>query len=238
MGDKVLNDLLGAVHNVDVAPIHPCVFGFESGRQQVIPRLTHSFSSGALGGESVSRLHVHVEGGPEILLDDGHAVERDLVRPLLDSVQLGSENRQCIVDRVSHEESQINEIVGVGQLGEEIEVLDEIGRRISQGGEDEDSFPVADCSRRRHDGIQINALNCARVDFVGLVVVEQHRGLEVLVPCHHFVIGQLGRRLRRAKAVKTIVHLKLAGALPLSLRGHRVEQNIGGHTLTSLVLIQ
>lgn len=60
------------------------------------------------------------------------------------------------------------------------------------------------------DGIQINPLDGAGIDLVRLVMVEQHRRLQVLVPRNHFIIRHLCRRLRGAEAVKTVAIISSA----------------------------
>lgn len=59
MRDKILNDLLGAVHDVDVSPVDPRVLWLERRREQVVSGLAHEFSPWALSREAMSGLNIH-----------------------------------------------------------------------------------------------------------------------------------------------------------------------------------
>lgn len=195
MSDQIFQDLLRAIDNVDIAPEDPRVFWLQRRIQEIVPGSSHCFSPRALRRKSMSGLDVHVQRSAEIFLDDCHAVEWNLVGPLLYSVELGRENGQGVIGGVADEESKIDEIVRVGELGQEIKILDQIGGSVSQRRQDKDSFSIADRSRRGDDGIEVDPLNGARVDFVRFMVIEQHWCLQVLIPRHHFVLGHLIRGL-------------------------------------------
>lgn len=74
---------------------------------------------------------------PEILLDDTCATERDLrIGVILYSLKLGSQERHGFIDRVAYEEGEIDEVMGVGQLGNEVEVISEEVGGVSERSED------------------------------------------------------------------------------------------------------
>lgn len=54
MGDKILDDLLGAVDDVDVTPVDPRMFWFHGCGEQVISGFAHLLSSRALGSKAMS----------------------------------------------------------------------------------------------------------------------------------------------------------------------------------------
>ncbi len=87
---------------------------------------------------------------------------------------------------------------------EEVEVFDEVGRGVAKRSDDKHPFLVAECSGGRHNGVQVDTLDATCIDLVGFVVVEKNGCLEMLIPCHHLVLGHLRGRFRRAEAIETI----------------------------------
>lgn len=122
--------------------------------------------------------------------------------------------------------------MGIGQLGQEVEIFDEVGGGIAQGGEDEDALFVAEGSGGGRNGVEVNTLDGGRVDLVGLMMVEEDRGLEMLVPGDHFVIAHFDGRFGRAKAVETVGGVSDGELLCRARARIRQEQ----HTLTFVVL--
>lgn len=177
MRDKVFDDLLGAVHDIDVPPVNPGVLGFQCRGEEIVSGLSHRLPSRSLRGKAVSGLDVHVHGLAEVLLHNHDAVERNLVGPLLYPVQFRCQNGQGVIGGVANQETKVDEIMRICELGKEIEVLDEIGCGVTQGCKDKNTFSVAHSSRSRDDGIEINTFNGGGVDLVGLMVVEEYRGL-------------------------------------------------------------
>lgn len=196
MGHKVLQDTLGAVHDVNVAPVNPGVVSLESRVQQIVASTANGLTAGTLSSEAVTLLHAHLNIGAEILADDGRTAEANFfIGVVLDTVEFGSEVGKSVILGVTNQESQIDELVGVGQLGQEIKVLLEVGGSIAQRGQDEHALPVLDGLGGRDDGVEVNFGDGGVVHFVGFVVVEQDRGLGMGVPLDHFVDGHFHRRL-------------------------------------------
>lgn len=124
MCDKVFNDLLRTVHDINVSPVNPGMLGLQGSRKQIVSGLAHRLSSRSLCGEAVSGLDIHVHGLAEIFLHNQNTVEGNLVCPLLYSVKFRRENGQGIIRGVADQETKVDEIMGVGKLGEKIEVFD------------------------------------------------------------------------------------------------------------------
>jgi hypothetical protein len=91
VSNEILDNLGRAVDNVDVSPVYPRVFGFQSGRKQVISGPCHELSSRTLRRPSMPVLD-GLAGlfGIHVLLNDHCAFEADTVRSPLDAVKLGS----------------------------------------------------------------------------------------------------------------------------------------------------
>ncbi len=189
MGNEILNDLFRAVYNVDITPVDPGMLGFQSCGEQIISCLSHLLPAWALGGETVSRLNIHVEVAAKIFFDDRDTVEGDLICSLLDPVEFGGEDGERVVDGVAYQEGEVDQVVGVCHFGEEVKVFDKVGRRVAKRSEHKHSFLIAECSGCGNDGVQVDAFDGAGIDLVWFVVVKEHRGLKVLVPCYHLVLG-------------------------------------------------
>ena len=88
--------------------------------QQVIARPRHRLPPRRLRLEAVSLIgfHAYDLGGAEVLLDDGDAVEGDAVLELLDAFEFRGEHGQGVVCGVADEEAEVDEVVGVGELGD------------------------------------------------------------------------------------------------------------------------
>lgn len=152
----------------------------------------------------MSLFNTHLGISAEVLADNGRAAERNLfIGVVLNAVQFRSESSKSIILAVADEESQIDELVGVGQLVEKIEVLLEVGGSVTERSQNEDTFTVVDGLDRGFDGVQIDLTDGGAVDFVGFVVVEEDRGLGMGVPLNHLVEGHLHGGFRGAIAVET-----------------------------------
>lgn len=108
----------------------------------------------------------------KVFLHNRDAVERNIIRAFLDAIKLHTKHSQSVVSRVSNQESEIDEAMGIGQLGNEFEILGKIRRSIFQGGKDENSFFVVDSLARGFDSIEVDMRNGGFVDFYRSVVVE------------------------------------------------------------------
>ena len=64
---------------------------------------------------------------PKVLVVDADAVERRDLGPVLDPVQLGGEDELGLRRRVGDEEAEVDQVVGVRELREQLEVGREVG---------------------------------------------------------------------------------------------------------------
>lgn len=165
VGNEILEDLLGAVNNIHISPVNPGVLGLQGSRKKVVARATHGLATRTLGSERVALLNILAQLEVEILLDNHGAVEGDLVGALLDAIQLGSEDSKSVIGRVADEEGKIDEVVGVGKLGDQLEVLGEIPGGILERGEDQDALLVGDSLGGGLDGVEVDVANGGRVNF-------------------------------------------------------------------------
>lgn len=182
MGNKVLDDLLGTVDDIHVSPVHPRVVVLEGRGQEVVPCLAHGLAARRLGREAMAVLDVLAQREPEILLDDHGAPKGNAVWALLDAVELGGEDGEGVVGSVAHEEPEVDEVVGVRELGEKLKILGEVTRGVLERGEDEDSFFVLHGLGGGLDRVQVDMLDRGGFDFKRGVVVEHDGGTEVRRP--------------------------------------------------------
>jgi len=89
---KVFNDAVGAVLDVDVAPVDPAVLGLHGGRQEVVSCFAHCFSSRSLRCKAMSVLYGLRKVDAEILLDDCSFAEWYAVGPALYALKLFCED--------------------------------------------------------------------------------------------------------------------------------------------------
>lgn len=192
MGHEVLQDTLGTVGNVHVAPVHPGVIGLQSGVEEVIPGTGDSLASWTLCGERVSLRHSHLNVGTEVLLDNGCAAEANfLLGVVLDAIEFGGEVGEGVVLAVTNKEGQIDQIVWVGKFVKEVEVFGQVRSGITKRGQDEYTFAVESGLGGGLDGVQVEIGDSGGVDFVGFVAVKEDGGLGVGTPFDHLVNGHL-----------------------------------------------
>lgn len=191
VGDKVLENFLGAVDNVHISPVDPGVLRLEGSREEVVARATHSLATGTLGSERVALRNILAQLEVEVLLDNHGAAEGYLIGALLDAVKLGSKDSKSVIGRVADEEGKIDQVVGVGKLGDQLKVLGEIPRGILEGGKDQDALLVGDGLGGRLDGVEVDVGDGGRVDFYRSVVVEDNRGMKVSTPSLLLIKGHL-----------------------------------------------
>ncbi len=193
MRNEILQNALGAIHNIHISPIDPRMLRLERRIKQVIPRPADRLPSRALRREAMSVLHLLTGDLPKVLLHDEGAVERDMICPHLDAVQLARQDGERIVGGVADEEGEVDQFVGVGELGQEVEVFVDVRSRVSQRGEDEDPFPVFPSFGGRLDRVEVYVIDGGRVDLDGSVVVEEDGRLEMCAPVGLLVEGHLQR---------------------------------------------
>ena len=203
MGHEVLKDSLGAVDNIHISPVNPGVVRLQGGVQQIVACPANSLTARTLGGERVPILNVHVYIGPEVLLNNARTAERNLITLFLDPVQLRDEDAFGVIHGIADEESQVNEVMRVGQLIEQLEVLLQIWGSISERRQDEHSFGVCDSLSTRANGVEVDVVNGRGVDFVSFVMVIDDWGLHMGIPLGYFVEAHVHWRLGRPVTVET-----------------------------------
>ena len=179
--DEVFDDVRRVLDNIHVSPVDPAMVRLHSCREQVVPCLAHGLSARALGSKAMSLLDSLAGGHAEALLDD-HGGPEGSLWVVLHAFQLHCERGHGVIRCVADEEGQVNELVRVGELGEQVEVLGEIVRGIAQRGQDENLLLVSHGVDGRLDSVQFDVLDLGGVDLDGLAVVEYDGGGEVAVP--------------------------------------------------------
>jgi len=182
MRHKVFDDLVRAILDIHIPPVYPTMFGLQRSREQIVPGLAHGLPSGPLGLEPMPILYFLAERDAEVLLHDDRTVERDLVRPRLHPFQFHGQDRQGVVRAVTDQERQVDKVVGVCELGEEVEMLLDVGGGIAERGEDEDALLVRERFGGGGDGVEVDAPDAGVVDLDRRMVVEHDGRLEVAGP--------------------------------------------------------
>ena len=131
VSDKVLNDFGRAIVDVDVAPVDPTVLRLHSSTEKVISSLAHGLSARTLSSETVSVLDILAQMNTEIFLNNGSAVEGSRVGAILNALKFFGEDGKCVISAVTNQESEIDQVVGVGQFNEEIEVFVDVGGGVA-----------------------------------------------------------------------------------------------------------
>ena len=139
----------------------------------------------------------------EVLLDDGDAPEGDLVGTFLDAFELHGQDSEGIVGRIADEETKVNEVVRVGQLGNQLKVLGEVGSGVFEGCEKKDMLLVVESMARGLDRVEVDVFYGRGVDLYRGVVVENDGGLKVGVPGLLFIQTHIHWGFRRAPAIET-----------------------------------
>lgn len=212
MGNEVLKNLLGAVYDIDVAPVDPGVLWLHGSGQEVVAGATHGLPSGTLSLERVALLDALAKLEAEVLLDNHSAVEGDLVRAALDAIQFRGQDCESIILGIADQESEVDQVVGVGKLGNQLEVFGQVRGGVLERGKDQDALLVVDGLAGGLDGVEVDVLDGGVVDLQGLVVVEDDGGLEVASPRSLLIERHLHGGFRGAPAVEAICgHHMLAG---------------------------
>lgn len=202
VGDKVLNQAVGALLDISITPVHPRMLGLQCGVEQVVARLGHGLAARSLGGIGMSFLDILAQLVVEVLDNHGGASEGDLVGAALDAVQLGGKGRVGVVFRVGDEEGKVNQVVRIGQLGQQVKVLGQVLGGVLEGRQDEDSLFVGNGLCGGGDGIQIDIVNGGRVELDRGVVVIENGCLQVTVPSGVLIRRHVHWRLGRSPAVE------------------------------------
>lgn len=207
MRDEILNNPLGRILNIHIPPVNPTMLRAHGRTQQIVPRAAHRLPPRPLRRKPMPVLHILSQRDAEIFLDDLRAAEGDAVRPRLHPLQLHGQDGEGVVRAVADEEGEVDEVVGVGELGEEVEVLFDVGRGVAERGEDEDALFVDQRLGGGVDGVEVDALDGGAVDLDRGVVVEDDGRLEVAGPLCLFGCRHLHGRFCRAKAVESVVSI-------------------------------
>jgi len=131
VSDKVLDDLGRAVLDVDVTPVHPTVLRLHSSTEKVVSSLAHGLSTRTLRSETVSILNTLAQMNTEIFLHYGSAVERDGVGATLNALEFLGEDGEGVIGAVADEESEVDQLVRVGQLRDEVKVIVDVGSGVA-----------------------------------------------------------------------------------------------------------
>ena len=131
VGDKVLDDLGRAVLDVDITPVYPTMLRLHSSTEKVISSLAHGLSARTLGSETVSVFNTLAQVNTKIFLHYGSAVEGDRVRATLNALEFFGEDGESVIGAVADEESEVDQLVRVGQLRDEIEIVVDVGGSVA-----------------------------------------------------------------------------------------------------------
>ena len=177
VSDKVLDDLGRAVLDVDITPVDPAVLRLHSSTEKVISSLAHSLSARTLRSETMSILDTLAQMNAEIFLHYGSAVEGDRVGATLNALEFLGKDGEGVIGAVADEESEIDQLVRVGQLRDKVEVVVDVGSGVAQRGEEENALLVVNGLSRALYGIEVDTADGGVIDLDGSVVVEDDRGL-------------------------------------------------------------
>ena len=131
VSDEILNDLGRTVLDIDITPVDPTVLRLHSSAEKVISSLAHGLSARTLSSETVSVFDTLAQMNTEIFLNHSSAAERDRVGTTLDALEFFGEDGEGIIGAVANEESEIDQLVRVGQLRNEIEVIVDVGSGVA-----------------------------------------------------------------------------------------------------------
>lgn len=94
----------------------------------------------------------------------------------MDALELFGEDGEGVVGGVADEEGEVDEVVWVGDLRDEVEVVVDVVCGIAQWGEQEDALFICGALWRRDDGVEVDELDGAGVDLDGGVVIKENGG--------------------------------------------------------------
>lgn len=202
VGDEILNDLVGAVLDVHIAPVDPRVLGLQGSGEKIVSCAAHGLSARALGSEAVSVLYALREVDAKVLFDNHGAAEgKVLGLGGLYALQLFGQDGEGVVCGVANQEGEIDQVVGVTEARDQVKVVVDVVCGVAQGSKQEHALVVVTALCRRDDWVEVDLFNGAGVDLDGRMVVEQDWGL-VGAPENLLVGSHLHGRLGRAKAVE------------------------------------
>lgn len=202
MGDKIFQNGLRAIFDVDVSPVHPRVVILEGRRQQEVSGLGHALTTRSLCGITVSVLDILLQVRTKVFGNHASAAERDIVGTPLNSIEFGGEHGVGVVGGVGNQESDINQAMRVGELGEELKISLQVLRSILEGGHNKNLLLVDGSFLGRLDGVKVNVLNRGCVDLQRGMMVVQDRRLHVRAPSGKLILGHIHGCLRRSPAVE------------------------------------
>lgn len=186
MSNKVFDDLGRRVLDINVSPVDPAVLGLHGSAEQIIPCFSHCLSPGSLSSESVAVLDTLARVDAKVLFDDHGAAEGDRVGACLDALKLLGENGHGVVGAVTNKEGQIDQVMRIGELRNQIKVVVDVGSGVAKGSEQQDALLIGDTFGSALDGVQIDVLDGANIDFDRGMVVEEYGSL-VRAPEHLLV---------------------------------------------------
>lgn len=157
MSDEVLNDSGGTVLDINIPPVDPRVVRLERGCQEVVARPAHGLATRPLSFESMSVLNVLAELEAKVLLDNEGTPE--LVGALLKTIELGGEDGKGFVSGIANKEGEVDQVMGVCELGDQLKVLGQVSCGILEGREDKDSLLIVDGVCGGLDGVQVDVFD-------------------------------------------------------------------------------
>ena len=210
VGNEVFKDFGRAVHDVHIAPVNPRMLWLQGSGEKVVAGLAHGLPPRTLCVEGVPLLDTLAQVEVKVLFNDHGAAERDVVGPLLDSVEFGRKHGEGIILGVGDEEGEVDQVVRIRELGEQLKVLGEVGGSVLEGRDDEDFLLIDDGLAGGLDGVEVDVLDRFRVDLERCVVVENDGRLHVRIPSRVLVLRHVYRRRRRSPAVEAVACQQVA----------------------------
>lgn len=198
VANKVLEQSRRSLLNINVPPVDPAVIRLQRTVQEKVACGSERLPTRALVGKCVPVLHILGMSNGKVLLHDCHAAERTSViriRLILDPIQLLGQQCKSVVAAVGHQEGDINQVVRVAELDEQLKVFDEIPRRITERGKNQDLLPVCVSPFGTLDFVQVVNIPIRGIDLNGLVVVEDDGSRLPLMICCVVIPRNLQGRL-------------------------------------------
>lgn len=152
----------------------------------------------------MSVFDVLLHADAKVLLDDQCGVESN-VRVVLHTLKLHGKYRQCVVSAVTDQERKIDELMRIGELREEVEMLGKMLRSIAERRGDQHTLFIADSIGGGVDAVEIDVLNLGVVDLNWCVVVVQYGRSHVCMPVLDLIGGHSHWRLGGPEAVESDV---------------------------------
>ncbi len=116
MGYEILQNMAGALRNIHVPPVDPLMFWLQRFLQQCISHDSNLLPSVDLRCKSMSCSYILRGNIAKVFKDDSASVEDRGLLTALYVVELGIKDRPGVIDGVSNDETQINEMVRICEI--------------------------------------------------------------------------------------------------------------------------